>query len=186
MLLHVHIDCFATRFSARKLLSYKIVHSALVQCMLEVGIMKILIVEDDAVIGLIAHEWLEHKGHEVVGPAFTATEALTYASEGTLDLAFVDINLEGHDEGIELARTLRDNCHVPCIFVSGQSASARANRDAAVGFLCKPYSLEELARSALFVEALARGEGPPPPDAPASLEVFNRKMEWLRPPIGLK
>lgn len=138
--------------------------------------MKILIVEDDAVIGMIAQEWLEHLGHEVVGPAFTAPEALSYASEGHLDLAFVDINLEGNDEGIELARILRDNCHVPCIFVSGQSACARANQDAAIGFLPKPYDLEQLGKSALFVGSMAKGVATLQQDVPASLELFDRKQ----------
>ncbi|MDQ2821038.1 MAG: response regulator [Pseudomonadota bacterium] len=134
--------------------------------------MKILLVEDDAVIGFIAQEWLIQFGHEVLGPAFTASEALTLVLECRPDLAFVDINLEGHDEGIELARGLRDTYQVPCVFVSGQPASARANPDAAFGYLPKPYSLDDLEQSAQFVSALVKGESPPPPDAPAALELF--------------
>jgi CheY-like chemotaxis protein len=160
-----------TQICSGEIKSYKVVDSAPVQWKLE-ETMKILLVEDDAVIGLIAHDWLVRSGHDVIGPAFTAPEALDLALLTMPDLAFVDINLEGHDEGVELARNLRDNCKVPCVFVSGQSASARSNVDAALGFLPKPYGLEDLEQSAQFIYALVNGDAPPPPYAPAALELF--------------
>ena len=133
--------------------------------------MRILIVEDDAIIGMIASEALTICGHEINGPAYTVEEAIELAELGA-DIAFVDINLAGYDEGIGLAKTLRDRFHIPCVFVSGQGAVAQKNRDAALAFLPKPYSLEDLEKSAKFIEALSNGKMPPPPAAPLALQLF--------------
>lgn len=138
--------------------------------------MKILIVEDDAIIGMIASASLSMSGHEINGPAYTVAEAMGLAELGA-DLAFVDINLAGHDEGIGLAKTLRDRFHIPCIFVSGQGAVAQKNRDAALAFLPKPYALDDLEQSARFIEALCNGPVPPPPKAPLALQLFHMEYQ---------
>ena len=66
--------------------------------------MRILVVEDDAILALMASEALDLFGYEVVGPAHTVDEYLDLAVKQPIDLAFIDINLAGKDEGIELAR----------------------------------------------------------------------------------
>ena len=134
--------------------------------------MKILIVEDDAVIGMLACEVLAMHVHETQGPAYSAHQALELARADPADIAFVDINLAGNDEGIALARQLRDEYLIPCIFSSGQVAAARKNCDAALALLRKPYGLEELEQSVNFIQALIAGKSPPPPSAPVSLEIF--------------
>jgi CheY-like chemotaxis protein len=68
--------------------------------------MRILLVEDDPIIGFAAADALRNEGHEVVGPATTVDDAQHFAREGA-DFALVDINLAGHDEGVELARNLK-------------------------------------------------------------------------------
>lgn len=138
--------------------------------------MRILVVEDDAILALMEAEALNHFGHEVIGPAHTPDQALELATTGLADLALIDINLAGRDEGIALARKLRNHHGIQSLFVSGQVAVARANRDAALGFLPKPYLLEDLDRSARYVHALALGLNPPPPAMPAALEIFRSRL----------
>jgi CheY-like chemotaxis protein len=135
--------------------------------------MRILVVEDDAILALVAAEALTIFGHEVIGPAYSAETALQFAATQSLDLAFIDINLAGHDEGITLARDLRTRYGLFSVFISGQIAVARSNRDAAIGLLRKPYRLEDLNRSAEFAQALIAGQNPPPPPMPSALEVFQ-------------
>ncbi len=135
--------------------------------------MRILVVEDDAILALMEAEGLNHYGHEVIGPAHTPEQALELAATQRADLALIDINLAGRDEGIALARNLRNHHEIQSLFVSGQAAVARANRDAALGFLPKPYLLEDLDRSARFAHALATGLNPPPPIMPTALEIFQ-------------
>lgn len=131
--------------------------------------MLILVVEDDPIIGCAAAAELEDAGHEVLGPALSAEEANVLVARRRPALAFVDINLQKQGEGVELARALRA-AGVPSFFVSGQVAEARANQDAAMGLLQKPFNLELLVRSIPVAEAVGAGEEPR--NVPAGLELF--------------
>jgi two-component system, response regulator PdtaR len=71
-----------------------------------------------------------------------------------------------------LARELRERYSTQTLFLSGQVAVARSNRDAALGLLAKPYLLEDLNRSVQFIQAYIEGKNPPPPFKPAKLELF--------------
>jgi DNA-binding response OmpR family regulator len=134
--------------------------------------MRILLVEDDVLMALMAADALMTGEHEVVGPAFSVDDALELAGANLPDLAVVDIDLAGSDAGVGLARELRARFGVHSLFVSAHAATARANRDAALGLLPKPYKLEDLSRSAGYVLALCAGRNPPPSSKPDALEVF--------------
>jgi CheY-like chemotaxis protein len=134
--------------------------------------MRILVVEDDAIIALSAAAVLEEAGHDVIGPALGVEHALALAREHGPDLALVDINLAGGDEGIDLARQLQRELGVRSLFVSGQIATARSNRDAALGLLKKPYDPAALAGALPAAEAVLQGRTPPPPPVPRALELF--------------
>ena len=119
--------------------------------------MRILLVEDDPILALLATVTLaEH--HEVIGPAHDVSHALQLAAQEKPDIAFVDINLAGHDEGIELARALMARHGMTSMFVSGQVLCARANADAALGLLRKPYAPEDLTQCASVAQALLDGQ----------------------------
>lgn len=134
--------------------------------------MRIMVVEDEAVIALTAVAMLEDAGHEVLTPAYSVDEALLLGGEHP-DLALVDINLAGHDEGIALARQLHQRYAIHSLFVSGQVEAGRANRDAAIGLLRKPYDTGSLVASVEAAEKLLGGGNPPPPPVPSALELFG-------------
>ena len=78
--------------------------------------MRILIVEDDAVIAMVLADSLEDAGHEVVGPAATMAEALALC-EGAApppELAVLDINLRDGSNGVDVARALMGRWRVSC------------------------------------------------------------------------
>ena len=121
--------------------------------------MRILLVEDDPIIGFAAADALRSEGHEVVGPATTVNDAQHFAREGA-DFALVDINLAGHDEGVELARNLKSQFGIISAFVSGQSGAAHSNKDAAVGLLRKPYTAQSLIEATAVVAELRQADRP--------------------------
>lgn len=135
--------------------------------------MRILIVEDDPVLAFQSVSTLEAEGHEVFGPAQNAAEALQWASCENLDLALVDIRLDGDDGGVALARTLRSLHGVPSIFASAQIDVALENRDAALGLLRKPFEPDDLVHSALVAQCLMNGGWPLPMPVPRSMEIFH-------------
>lgn len=126
--------------------------------------MQVLVVEDEPIIATDTAEMLREAGHDVAGPASTVDEACRLAETlgaggRSLDLALVDINLHGREEGPALARALWVLYRVPSLFVTAQPAQAREHRDAAVGVLSKPFAAEDLMRSLPMARAAAFGEG---------------------------
>ena len=89
------------------------------------------------------------------------------------DIAMVDINLAGHNEGLGIARDLRDCYGVRSFFATGQASVARDNRDLAMGVLHKPYSDYDLTHAFPVIEAVMGGASPPPPKVPSGFELFR-------------
>lgn len=109
---------------------------------------KILVV-DDELWAALDMEWVVRKlGHEVIGPAATAEEAIRLAAEFAPDLALMDIRLAGGSDGIEAAGVLRERFDIPCIFVSAHGDLATRSRAASAepcSFIEKPFTPEALA-----------------------------------------
>jgi CheY-like chemotaxis protein len=140
--------------------------------------MRILLVEDDPVLAWLAAATLADH-HEVIGPAYDASQAMLLASEYAADIAFVDVNLNGHDEGIALARSLLLEHGITSLFISGQVCAARAHADAALGLLRKPYAPEDLNHCAQIAQAIMEGRPFGCLQHPGSLEIFSAAPKRL-------
>lgn len=134
--------------------------------------MKILLVEDEALIALTLEMTLSEAGYTVLGPVGNVTRALDLARQDIPNLALVNIHLQDGGSGIELARKLRDRWMVPVLFVSGQRADALAHRDVAIGFMEKPYTADAVLASVRLIQHLLENHPPPSPTAPRGLELF--------------
>ncbi len=88
--------------------------------------MRILIVEDEALIAWMLADSLEGGGHDVMGPAGTMAEALALC-EATPppELALLDVNLRDGSNGVDVARAFFARWGVLSIFASGQMMEAR-------------------------------------------------------------
>jgi CheY-like chemotaxis protein len=109
-----------------------------------------LLVEDEALVAMVAEELLASLGFEVMS-ARNASEALSLLETGDLPaVALVDVGLPGV-RGDELARQLRnDRPAMPVIMATGYDNAELRERfagDAGVGFLAKPYSESDLERA---------------------------------------
>ena len=136
--------------------------------------MHVLVVEDEAIIAEDTAEMLREAGHQVSGPAATVDEAVRLAEQTHADLALVDINLAGTEEGPRLARALWALFGVPSLFVTAQPEQARQHKDAAVGVLAKPFAARELVQSVPVAHAAASGEEEEPRSwRPRNLELFR-------------
>jgi DNA-binding NarL/FixJ family response regulator len=110
--------------------------------------MRIMVVEDDALIALDMVSLLEDLGHEVVAEAADAFTAWELAEGDKPDVALVDIRLARNTDGGQLALKLYDKLGIRCLFVSGsitddfRSAMAAINP---IGFLGKPVTHRTLS-----------------------------------------
>jgi AmiR/NasT family two-component response regulator len=108
---------------------------------------RVLVVEDDTLVGIGLKSQLERLGHTVVGQASTAEQAVALFTDQKPDIVLVDIRLDGAD-GIELARQLLAERRCPMIIISAYSDPELINRASAAGvfgYLIKPVSPEALA-----------------------------------------
>lgn len=109
---------------------------------------RVLIVEDDTLVGMGLRAHLEKLGHEVVGQAADANQARQMFEQHGPDLVLMDIRLDHDDDGIELAAQLLAQRRCPMIIVSAYSEDTLIQRAAAAGvygYLVKPVTREALA-----------------------------------------
>ena len=71
--------------------------------------MRLLIVEDEAIVSLYLRSSLEAFGHTVVGLAPTGAQAVKNALSSYPDLILMDIRLNGDTDGIEAAKQIRNH-----------------------------------------------------------------------------
>jgi DNA-binding response OmpR family regulator len=104
---------------------------------------RILIVDDEPLIAMLAQDWLEDLGHQTVGPAHDLQTALVLVDE-PIDAAILDVSL-GAGKSYEIARRLRARA-VPFAFASGRSPEeARDGEFGGAPTLAKPFNFETFA-----------------------------------------
>src|SRR5262245_11097360 len=99
--------------------------------------MVILIAEDEQIIAMMLAWQLEDSGHRVLKPASTLADAEALARAEQPDLALIDIGLRGNGDGVALARRLRLDLQIPCVFITAAPEAARSNADVALGVIAK-------------------------------------------------
>lgn len=112
---------------------------------------KILVVEDDGIIGRHIQISLQKLGYEAVGlfiDGEEAVEAMRAATPETApDLVLMDISLHSEMDGIEAARLIHELRDIPVIYLTAYSASAlleRAKITDPFGYLVKPFDEHNL------------------------------------------
>jgi two-component SAPR family response regulator len=102
---------------------------------------RVLVVEDEALIGMIIEDFLGGFGYSVVGPIENLEAAIFLAATEQIDVAVVDINISGQ-VATAVAEKLIER-KIPFLFVSGYE-KMRGTRYASIPFLRKPFTPEDL------------------------------------------
>ncbi|MDD5332413.1 MAG: response regulator [Rhodoferax sp.] len=113
---------------------------------------KVLVVDDDPVVGKSFNRVLsEEKGYRVI-TAQNAAEALERLREQEYDVVFTDIKMPGMD-GVELTERVKaSRPWTPVVIVTGYGTTANEERAKAAGvsdFIHKPLSPEMIEESAV-------------------------------------
>jgi CheY-like chemotaxis protein len=99
--------------------------------------LRILLVEDDAMVALTLAEMLETQGHSVCGIATTESEAVAAAADLKPDMIIVDAQLR-EGSGLGAIDRIQNGTKVAHVFVSGDALPIRALRPCAT-VIQKPY-----------------------------------------------
>ncbi len=116
----------------------------------------IIIVEDDEITALNLKISLQKHGYEVIDICDNAQEAKESIENKLPDIVIVDISLQESDDGIELAKTIREEFNIPFIFLTSYSDDeiiSKAKKTEPYGYIVKPFdpnSLHATIQMAIF------------------------------------
>ena len=111
---------------------------------------KILIVEDEMIIGAKISMQLSNLGYQVTGILPRGEDAIVHVQESKPDLVLMDINLKRGMNGIETAAQLKQLGNIPIIYLTANADEATFNRAKATkpyAFISKPYKQLDLQRA---------------------------------------
>lgn len=117
---------------------------------------RILIVENEGLVGCDMAASLGKLGYHVTGICASGEEALERFDELQPDLVLLDVHLAGQLDGIETARQLQQRSSVAILYVTACAdleTVARARETHPQGYLLKPFNHDELR---LAVEVAAQ------------------------------
>ena len=142
--------------------------------------LRILVVEDDAMIAFLLGEILSGMGHDVCAVEASEDDAIAAALRCRPDLMIVDEHL-GHGSGLRVVDAVLENGAVPYLFVSGDIKRIQRVRPHAV-IVEKPYFEADLARA--IEKAMSPGPGPALRQlTPAMISAFPANRPVLLPAL---
>ena len=103
---------------------------------------KVLVVEDEMMIAMLIEDMLDEFGCKTVGPATNVPRALELISMEQMEVAVLDLNLDGNDT-YAIADALRQKC-VPFIFATGYGSTGVRDQYRDRPVLQKPFQSRDL------------------------------------------
>jgi CheY-like chemotaxis protein len=107
--------------------------------------LRVLVIEDDALIAMLLSELLAGMGHDVCATAATEADAVTAATRHRPDLMIVDARL-GRGSGVSAVEEILRAGPVAHLFISGDAEKVQTRQPDAV-VVGKPFREAELARA---------------------------------------
>ncbi len=108
---------------------------------------KVLIVEDEMIIGANISLQLSKLGYEVNGIVSRGEEALIHIKHNKPDIVLMDIQLKGDMDGIETAQRMQAEHDIPIIYLTANTDDKNFNRAKTTNpyaFISKPFKKLDL------------------------------------------
>ena len=106
------------------------------------GGLRILVVEDEAMIMTLVEDMVTELGHRVAGLAASVEEAAGLAEAGDFDVALLDVNLQG--QTVESVAATLARRGKPFVFTTGYGERVIPPEFKDRPMLPKPYQIEQL------------------------------------------
>lgn len=152
--------------------------------------LRILVVEDEALILMQIEMMLEEAGHCVVGTAMTAREAIALVHETRPELVLIDLRLGDGSSGVDVAHAVRELGGITAAFMTANARALSEDMAGATAVIAKPFTGTVLEESLAYLLDCVRR--PPPAElvppgmrvAPAWLASFARMRAGPPPRQG--
>ena len=113
-------------------------------------LIKILVVEDEMIIGAKISMYLSTLGYEVTGVLPRGEEVLSHVKQDTPDIILLDVHLKGKMDGIETAASIEQYFQIPVIYITANADNDtfnRARKTRPAAFISKPFKKLDLQRA---------------------------------------
>ena len=123
---------------------------------------KILIVEDEMIIGANISLQLSKLGHEVTGIVSRGEEAISHVRHSPPDIVLMDIQLKGAIDGIETVNRMHREIKMPIIYLTASTDEEnfeRAKTTNPYAFISKPFKKLDLQHAIDLTLAKLRKNG---------------------------
>ena len=147
---------------------------------------RILIVEDEMIIGANISLQLTSLGYEVSGIVPRGEEALVHIRQNKPDIILLDIQLKGNIDGVQTAQLMQKEFDIPIIYLTANADDANFNRAKATNphaFISKPFKKLDLKHAIELVMNRQQPQTEPIPldDSPFVLDdsIFVRHQEKM-------
>jgi len=108
---------------------------------------KILIVEDEMIIGANISLQLSKLGYEVTGIVSRGEEAISHVRQSRPDIVLMDIQLKGNLDGIDTVSKMHQENNIPVIYLTANADEEnfeRAKSTNPYAFISKPFKKLDL------------------------------------------
>ncbi len=108
---------------------------------------KILIVEDEAIISMILKNYINKLGYETCSIVATGEDAILHSKEDNPDMIFMDIRLAGKMDGIQAAKSILSNKNISIAFMTSYTnpdTVKKAKELNPIAFLSKPVEIYDV------------------------------------------
>jgi two-component system, response regulator PdtaR len=137
--------------------------------------LRILVVEDEALILMQIEMMLEEAGHRVVGTAMTAREAIALVYETRPELVLIDLRLGDGSSGLDVAHAVRDLGGITAAFMTANARAIAEDLEGATAVIAKPFTGTVLEASLAYLRDCVR-RPPPGEQVPSGMRVAPH---WL-------
>ena len=115
---------------------------------------KLLIVEDEIIIGLTFSKYLNSKGY-ICNLVLDYNQAIEHLANKQYDIVLVDIKLKGQKTGLDLAKHINTEFSIPFVFITSFMSPQTIEKARTLkpkGFLTKPINKESLYTTLEMIE----------------------------------
>lgn len=108
---------------------------------------KVLVLEDEALIALDIRYELEAMGYEVTDVVSNSKDAFESVEKNRPDIALLDVNVRGLLNGADIGAQLKVRYDVPCIFLTAyvdENTIEQVKRCQPYGYMVKPLNIPQL------------------------------------------
>ncbi len=140
--------------------------------------LRVLIVEDEALLAMELEALVEEAGHSVAGWAISSEEALKMADEVEADIALVDVHLIDGPTGVDVAEYIAARDLSAVVFMTANPKRIPENFVGAIGVIAKPYTMNGVKSALRYLQEGVR-RPPPQCDLPAGFRLSpDYAFDW--------